>query len=109
MIPERYRNFHSEISGKFPIGNFGKLPRPIPSCQRAENMQIASYTVYCFGSPNSSEKLHLTDCFAFCNFLSCWTLIVYLFSLTVEKTNIFQGLQLYATLHAQVIYMYTAV
>ena len=31
MIPERYLNFLSEISGKFPIGNFGKLPRPIPS------------------------------------------------------------------------------
>ena len=30
MIPERYLNFLSEISGKFPIGNFGKLPRPIP-------------------------------------------------------------------------------
>jgi len=30
MIPERYLNFVSEISGKFPIGNFGKLPRPIP-------------------------------------------------------------------------------
>ena len=29
MIPERYRDFLSEISGKFPIGNFGKLPRPI--------------------------------------------------------------------------------
>ena len=31
MIPERYLNFLSEISGKFPIGNFGELPRPIPS------------------------------------------------------------------------------
>ena len=31
MIPERYLNFLSEISGKFPIGNFGKLPRPIPN------------------------------------------------------------------------------
>ena len=31
MIPERYLNFLSEISGKFPIGNFGKLPRPIPT------------------------------------------------------------------------------
>ena len=30
MIPERYLNFLSEISGKFSIGNFGKLPRPIP-------------------------------------------------------------------------------
>ena len=30
MIPERYQNFLLEISGKFPIGNFGKLPRPIP-------------------------------------------------------------------------------
>ena len=30
MIPERYQNFLSEISGKFPIGNFGKLPLPIP-------------------------------------------------------------------------------
>ena len=27
MIPERYLNFLSEISGKFPIGNFGKLPQ----------------------------------------------------------------------------------
>ena len=32
MIPEKYQNFRSEISGKFPIGNFGKLPRPIPTC-----------------------------------------------------------------------------
>ena len=31
MIPERYLNFLSEISGKFSIGNFGKLPHPIPS------------------------------------------------------------------------------
>ena len=31
MISERYLNFLSEISGKFPIGNFGKLPRPIPT------------------------------------------------------------------------------
>ena len=31
MIPERYLNFLSEISGKFLIGNFGKLPRPIPT------------------------------------------------------------------------------
>ena len=31
MIPERYQNFRAEISGKFPIGNFGKLPRPIPT------------------------------------------------------------------------------
>ena len=31
MIPERYLNFLSEIAGKFPIGNFGKLPRPIPN------------------------------------------------------------------------------
>ena len=29
MIPERFQNFLQEISGKFPIGNFGKLPRPI--------------------------------------------------------------------------------
>ena len=34
MIPERYKNFRSEISGKFPIGNFGKLPRPIPTYRR---------------------------------------------------------------------------
>ena len=32
MIPERYQIFRSEISGKFPIGNFGKFPRPIPKC-----------------------------------------------------------------------------
>ena len=31
MIPEKYINILSEISGKFPIGNFGKLPRLIPN------------------------------------------------------------------------------
>ena len=38
MIPERYQNFRSEISENFSIGNFGKLPRPIPSTgEFAEN------------------------------------------------------------------------
>ena len=39
MIPERYRDFLSEISGKFPIGNFGKLPRPIPSHRWQQQQQ----------------------------------------------------------------------
>ena len=40
MIPERYLNFLSEISGKFPIGNFGKLPRPIPTCKLLHFLSI---------------------------------------------------------------------
>ena len=42
MIPERYLNFLSEISGKFPIGNFGKLPRPIPNYVYTLNLYNAS-------------------------------------------------------------------
>ena len=43
MIPERYKNFLSEISGKFSIGNFGKLPRPIPNHGRYMQLVYNKY------------------------------------------------------------------
>ena len=53
MIPERYRNICSEIWGKFPIGNFGKLPRPIPTDGRRKQQisqaeEISTLIHQCF-------------------------------------------------------------
>ena len=54
MVPERHRNFRSEISGKFSIGNFGKLPRPIPVT--GNNIGIVYIHNLYYSAVNHSKK-----------------------------------------------------